>query len=382
MDILPLNFRVLWFCGAWNEEKENNIFIRSLNLCYRYAIVTLIYEFTISEIIELVRTHDDIEDLTEGLFLSLTYIALCLKYGNFLTRKKEMSVLLDCFRKETCRPRNSEERIILLKYDRKAKWCVKFFMSISQATCIALILAPIMGPQKSDRPLPFKTYLPYSISGLYPYLATYLQHAGAIFYGVLLNVSFDSLVYGFTIHVCGQIELLCYRLSKIFKDHPEQYQLDSSKGAVISECVRHHLHVHEIVRRIQSLFVWTVTILFIFSMVTLCTSIFQMSKTRILSVAFLSLTLYLGSMLFQVFFYCWYGNELQLKSKGIVDAIYSSDWTIATIRDRKSLLFVMAISQKGLKLSYYGIFSLALDTFTWILKTSYSTFNVLQQTSM
>ncbi|KAL0099802.1 hypothetical protein PUN28_019899 [Cardiocondyla obscurior] len=87
-------------------------------------------------------------------------------------------------------------------------------------------------------------------------------------------------------------------------------------------------------------------------------------------------------MLFQVFFYCWYGNELQLKSKGIVDAIYSSDWTIATIRDRKSLLFVMAISQKGLKLSYYGIFSLALDTFTWILKTSYSTFNVLQQTSM
>ncbi|KAL0099800.1 hypothetical protein PUN28_019899 [Cardiocondyla obscurior] len=352
MDILPLNFRVLWFCGAWNEEKENNIFIRSLNLCYRYAIVTLIYEFTISEIIELVRTHDDIEDLTEGLFLSLTYIALCLKYGNFLTRKKEMSVLLDCFRKETCRPRNSEERIILLKYDRKAKWCVKFFMSISQATCIALILAPIMGPQKSDRPLPFKTYLPYSISGLYPYLATYLQHAGAIFYGVLLNVSFDSLVYGFTIHVCGQIELLCYRLSKIFKDHPEQYQLDSSKGAVISD------------------------------MVTLCTSIFQMSKTRILSVAFLSLTLYLGSMLFQVFFYCWYGNELQLKSKGIVDAIYSSDWTIATIRDRKSLLFVMAISQKGLKLSYYGIFSLALDTFTWILKTSYSTFNVLQQTSM
>lgn len=159
-----------------------------------------------------------------------------------------------------------------------AKWCVRTFMSISQATCIALVLAPIVGPQNTDRPLPFKTYLPYSISGLYAYLATYLQHVGAIFYGVLLNVSFDSLVYGFTLHVCGQIELLCYRLSKIFKDHAEQYRLDSSKGAMISECVRHHLYVHEIVRRIQSLFVWTVTILFIFSMVTLCTSIFQMSK--------------------------------------------------------------------------------------------------------
>ncbi|XP_039311113.1 uncharacterized protein LOC105201627 [Solenopsis invicta] len=384
MDILPYNFRVLWFCGAWSEKNNNNFFVRFLSFCYRYAVVILIYEFTISEVIELVRTRDDIEDMTEGLFMALTYVALCFKYGNFLARKEEMSMLLDCFRRETCQPRNSEEKTILIKYDRKAKWCVRTFMSISQATCIALILAPIVGPQNTDRPLPFKTYLPYSISGLYPYLATYLQHVGAIFYGVLLNVSFDSLVYGFTLHVCGQIELLCYRLSKLFKPshYPEQYRIDSGKGAMISECVRHHLYVHEIVRRIQSLFVWTVTVLFIFSLVTLCTSIFQMSKKKILSVGFLSLILYLGSMLFQVFFYCWYGNELQLKSKSIVDAIYSSDWTVASTRDRRSLLFVMAISQKGLKLSYYGIFNLALDTFTWILKTSYSAFNVLQQTSM
>ncbi|KAL6263328.1 hypothetical protein P5V15_006125 [Pogonomyrmex californicus] len=350
------------------------------NKTSRYAIVILIYEFTLSEVIELIRTHDDIEDITEGLFLALTYVALCFKYGNFLARRDEIIMLLDCFRKETCQPKNTEEKMILVKYDRKAKWCVRFFMSISQATCIALILAPVVGPQDTDRPLPFKTYLPYSISDLYPYLATYLQHVGAIFYGVLLNVSFDSLVYGFTLHVCGQIELLCYRLSKIFKDYSKQYQIDS--GAMISECVRHHLNVHELVRRIQSLFVWTVTILFIFSMVTLCTSIFQMSKKKILSVKFLSLTLYLGSMLFQVFFYCWYGNELQLKSKNIGNAIYSSNWTIATTRDRRSLLFVMIISQRGLRLSYYGIFNLALDTFTWILKTSYSAFNVLQQTSI
>lgn len=57
---------------------------------------------------------------------------------------------------------------------------------------------------------------------------------------------------------------------------------------------------------------------------------------------------------------------LFVQSKSIGDAIYSSNWTIATSRERKSLLFVMTISQKGLKLSYYGIFNLALDTFTWV----------------
>jgi len=56
----------------------------------------------------------------------------------------------------------------------------------------------------------------------------------------------------------------------------------------------------------------------------------------------------------------------RIQSKSIGDAIYSSNWTIATLRERRALLFVMIISQKELKLSYYGIFSLALDTFTWV----------------
>ncbi|EFN85551.1 hypothetical protein EAI_09203, partial [Harpegnathos saltator] len=152
------------------------------------------------------------------------------------------------------------------------------FMSMCQAACLAFVLAPIVGPQDTERPLPFKTYIPYSISDWYIYVLTYLQHAAATFYGILLNVSFDALVYGFTLHACGQIELLCHRLSEIFEDHlnVNQYRIKSNKAVVIGECVRHHLRVHELVSRIQSLFVWTVTILFIFSMVTLCTSIFQM----------------------------------------------------------------------------------------------------------
>jgi len=164
-----------------------------------------------------------------------------------------------------------------------AEWCVRAFMSLSQATCVALVLAPVVGPRDTDRrPLPFKTYLPYSISDFFPYIATYLQHVGAIFYGVLLNVAFDSLVYGFTLHVCGQIELLRHRLSEIFRDYSDTGRrcrtVPGHENAIIGQCVKHHLCVYEIVHRIQSLFVWIVTILFVFSMITLCTSIFQMSK--------------------------------------------------------------------------------------------------------
>ncbi|XP_032662641.1 odorant receptor 46a-like [Odontomachus brunneus] len=552
MDILPLNFRVLWFCGAWSERKESNPFVRFLNFCYRYAIVILIYEFTISEVIELVRTRDHIEDITEGLFLTLTYVALCFKYGNFLVRRGEVSTLLNCFRGETCQPKNFEEQMILIKYDRKAKWCVRTFMSISQATCWALVFAPIVGPQDTDRPLPFKTYMPYSISGWYLYVATYLQHVAAIFYGVLLNVSFDSLVYGFILHACGQIDLLRHRLYAVllliyqltisevielirmrnhiddvtevlfltstfvtlclkyanfllrrdqlstlleclrvkmcqprnFKErliieaHSRKAKWSTLSFLIIShatglgliitpaleavtgervlplksyipysitrllpyaatylqqaaaifyaimlnvsfdslvygltihacgqielicrrltddlvtsekrsntsieECVKHHVLVYAFVKGVETLFIWTVTILFFFSLIIFCTSIFLITKTKLFSAEFFSLLLYFSGIMLQIFFYCWYGNELELKSRRIANAIYFSDWTMATPRERRSLVLIMINSQKGFVFSYHGLFTLCLDTFTWIFKTSYSAFNLLQHAS-
>jgi len=85
----------------------------------RYAIFFLIYEFTIFEVIELIRMRDRINELTEGLFLASTYITLCLKYANFLLRKNDVSEVLDCLRVKMCQPRNSTEKIIIETHSRK-----------------------------------------------------------------------------------------------------------------------------------------------------------------------------------------------------------------------------------------------------------------------
>lgn len=55
-----------------------------------------------------------------------------------------------------------------------------------------------------------------------------------------------------------------------------------------------------------------------------------------------------------------------LQSKNITSAIYSSNWTMTTPRERKSLIFIMINSQKGIMFSYHGLFALSLQTFTWV----------------
>ncbi|KAG5307062.1 OR46A protein, partial [Acromyrmex insinuator] len=257
------------------------------------------------------------------------------------------------------------------------------FLMISYVTGLGFIITPVLGIFKGgERVLPLKTYIPYSVSNLLPYLATYLQQFLAVFYAVMLNVNFDCLVYGFTIQACAQIDLMCFRLTDSLKNIG-----DISSGrkpetnASIEECVKHHLLVSNLVKKIRELFIWTVMIFFFFSLLIVCTSIFLISKKKLLSFEFLSMFLYLSGMLLQLFYYCWYGNELELKSKDIATAVYSCDWTMVTPRERRSLMLIMISSQKGIMFSYHGIFALSLNTFTWICRTSYSAYNLLQQAS-
>jgi len=215
-----------------------------------------------------------------------------------------------------------------------AKWSTVSFMMISFATGLGFMITPALGLlTKNEHVLPLKSYIPYSVSNLFIYLATYLQQFITLFYGIMLNVSFDSLIYGFIIHTCAQIELMCHRLTENLNCISSERK--SQTNVSIEECVRHHLLVKILVKKMQELFIWSVMVFFFFSLVIVCTSIFLISKvhyeneificsiadvtyiyflqTRLLSFEFLSMLLYLSGMLLQLFYYCWYGNELELK---------------------------------------------------------------------
>lgn len=151
---------------------------------------------------------------------------------------------------------------------------------ISYMTGFGFMVTPALGLLKeSERVLPLKSYIPYSVSNLLPYLATYLQQFLTLFYGIMLNVTFDCLVYGFTIQVCAQIELMCCRLTDSLKNSGRISSGENREtSASIVECVKHHLLVNILVKKIRALFMWTIIIFFFFSLLIVCTSIFLISK--------------------------------------------------------------------------------------------------------
>nr|CAH7768949.1 unnamed protein product [Callosobruchus chinensis] len=68
-------------------------------------------------------------------------------------------------------------------------------------------------------------------------------------------------------------------------------------------------------------------------------------------------------MFSQIFFYCWYGQSIILKSIGISSSYYSTNWYDAYPSNIRSYLFlIMERTKRPLIVRAGGVFPLSLST--------------------
>ncbi|VEN47010.1 unnamed protein product [Callosobruchus maculatus] len=79
------------------------------------------------------------------------------------------------------------------------------------------------------------------------------------------------------------------------------------------------------------------------------------------------------------FVYCWYGNEIIVKSSIIYRSIYNTPWIDCDVQYRKLLIRMMSQAQRAITQRAGGLISLSTGTYATVLRTSYSYFTVLRQ---
>ncbi|EFN60771.1 Odorant receptor Or2, partial [Camponotus floridanus] len=109
------------------------------------------------------------------------------------------------------------------------------------------------------------------------------------------------------------------------------------------------------------------TMMFIqFSIISLvlCMSVYKLSTiTSLFTLNFAHKFSYLCSMLVQIFLYCWFGNEVILKSIDVSTAIYEMDFTKLRVRVMKDLMIIMMRASKPVKISTGYIVTLSTESF-------------------
>ncbi|KAL0116255.1 hypothetical protein PUN28_011234 [Cardiocondyla obscurior] len=116
-----------------------------------------------------------------------------------------------------------------------------------------------------------------------------------------------------------------------------------------------------------------------FAMITvvMCYNLVNMAFKSSDAVSYIQDIMIVASTLAPIFYYCWFGNEIKLKSIQLSDSIYNLEWTSLSSNVKKGLLMMMNRTTIPIEFTSADIIPVNLDSFVMVLKTSYSIFNVL-----
>ncbi|XP_050488673.1 odorant receptor Or1-like [Bombus huntii] len=219
------------------------------------------------------------------------------------------------------------------------------------------------------RKLVFRAWLPYDYSELLPYTFSYAYEVATSLLCSCQNVASDTLFAGLLIQINGQFEILEERLRNI--------EEDSNYSA--KQCVKHYQQIYKFSKTVNEKFKIILFLQFCTIAFTLCFNLYRMTNITMLS-KFLEASLFLVRIIAQILYYCWFSNEVKLKSLQVPAMIFKSNWASWDTKTKKILLVIMTRATHPIEFTSGYLVTLNIDSFVALMKTSYSVFNLLQQT--
>ncbi|XP_029160055.1 odorant receptor Or1-like [Nylanderia fulva] len=268
--------------------------------------------------------------------------------------------------KKPCKPLESTEMKIFHKFDTSVQINTQRYTCLALLTCVFIVLTSLSANFK-QRKLTYRAWLPFDYSSTTLFFLMYIHQIISLVAAGLLNIACDTLICGLLVHICCQLEILAYRLKKII------FYTD-----ILRDCILQHYYIFKLAILINVKFRLTMTIQFTMSMFVVCFTLYQLNNTTT-KAKYIEMIMYMICMLTQIFIYCWCGNEVKLKSRQLIDDIFEMEWLTLDESMKKSLIIIMKRAVTPIQITSGYIFPMNLESFMSLLKTSYSTYNLLQQ---
>ncbi|XP_043285403.1 odorant receptor 46a-like [Venturia canescens] len=391
MQTLQLNFRILQWIGMWRPLAWSTGWKLVVYNCFSAFMISSLYLFAVSQFVDLIVTSESANEFSHGsLFLAI--LAGCGKSASVMIHRKEIIYLANVLRNDLCRPRNEVEVKIQTDCERDARFNA-FWYSALGGTTVSLITLRSLIVDIPARIMPFKGWLPYGLESLeVGFWVAYFHQLIAHATGAAVNSTFDTLVPGFMMQTCAQMKILKYRIETLpqivlarrtlqgDEDYGEALrERQCLESELLVECIRHHVQIFQFADTLNDIFSNVVFLQFALSTIILCVSAYETSGMKLFSPECTALIMYLCCMLTQIFIYCFYGGELTLQSVDICNAVYRMDQSVLTVRTKKNLILIMMRALHPIVFTCGNIITVSLDSFTSLIKLSYSVYNVLQR---
>ncbi|XP_029160053.1 odorant receptor 46a-like [Nylanderia fulva] len=277
MRVLQFTFKLLTIAGCWRPESWTSLHKRILYNVYSSIMILIMYALILSQLMDIILIVDNTDDFSDNIFIFVPAACTCIKMTLLLINRKSINLLIHTLTKEPCKPRESAEIKIFHKFDDSIDyWHIK-------------------------KKLLFRAWFPFDYSSTALFVLLFFHQFLSAVVGSLLNLACDTLIWGLLTHVCCQLEILAYRLKKII------FYTD-----ILRDCILQHYCIFKLAILINVKFRLIMTIQFTMSLLDICFALYQINITTT-KAKYLEMIMYMSIMLIQIFFYCWYANEVKLK---------------------------------------------------------------------
>ncbi|XP_063926001.1 odorant receptor 46a-like [Zophobas morio] len=364
------NILVLQTFGFWPKDYEafklNFYAVRTIILVIIFFPVALLTQAT-----NLFFVLDDLIALTGTIYMLLIEILCAFKIYYLSKHMSIVKTLMRMLNDDLFQPRDVNQ--VALVQPNLDLWKTTYIVFMIMALGGNLFWAafPLLDKANEENRLPSLAWYPYNTNVSPFYEITYTHQVLTYTYICFTHINIDTFIAALNTYIYSQFDILCDNLRKLhFGDNVK---------ANLVKCIKHHWLILRFAEKTNRFFESIIMIQFLISVIIMGVTLFQITIVVPFSTEFLFLISYGVAIVTQIFMYCWFGNEVQVKSNNLSFAIYESKWPDFSKKIQKHIWFFMSRSQTPLRMSALNVFYLSLESFMAILKTSWSYFALLQQ---
>ncbi|XP_072754238.1 uncharacterized protein [Anoplolepis gracilipes] len=368
MRVLKFTFLICAFAGCWQPSSWTSLLKHIIYKTYAMFLFSALCTFSISQFMNIILYVDNSDEFTDSLYMMLTVFVAGYKQVYLWIDRKKVMVVINALIEKPFAICEIREATIQQKFEKIVENNTLRYLSMVTMAIISVVLMSIF-TVFTKKNLTYKAWVPFDYSSPAIYLFVYFYQLLGMATSGIVNVACESIICGLLLYICCQFEILEHRLTKVTHDQH-----------ILHECIRHHNLIFQYARTVNNMFSEIIALQFAVSMLVLCSNLYRIATTSNY-IIFISLLVYTGAILAQIFIYCWFGNEVKTKSLHLANNIFNNvEWPTLSNNCKKDLLLIMKRSTIPIEFSSMYIMTLNLDSFVALLKMSYSAFNLLHQT--
>ncbi|XP_074037331.1 odorant receptor 46a [Leptinotarsa decemlineata] len=361
MEAISIPKQVLTITGHWPEKKPS---------IFKRVLFFLDILFSFSLLLELVNHFDDFEALSKHLSLTISPTSYLIKLIIFKCKSYAFLDLIALMKVKEFKHYPKHLRSITDHAVRSLIFLGNGYLLICFITILMYCLIPAIS--KADLPVKFSYYLGEFKPAMYAFQVMGLISASTN------NSCLDMLAMSLMGICAAQIEVLNRTIISLNDcDESGMYRSDQVNRG-LKNCVKHHVKIirfHEILEKVFSMII---LMQYATSAAVICNIGFQLVHVDPMSMQLIPILVYFIAMMIQLAIYCWFGNEIIVKSLDIRDSCYNFKWFESDLKARKTITIIMERSKKPMLLTAGKFSVLSLQSYTSVMRTSYSYFALLQ----